>query len=209
MSPTSSEDYGWQAAAPHSCAYLAPQVLRILGKLGPSRVLDLGSGNGHLSAELASAGFEVVGVEQDAQGIKIARATHPGVPFYRHSIDDDPAWLLEQERPFEAVVSTEVIEHLFAPARLASYAHAVLSEKGHLVVSTPYHGYWKNLALSLMNRWDHHHTALWEGGHIKFFSYSTLAALLTANGFEVVDFVGVGRMPKLWKSMIVVARKCP
>ena len=206
MNPASIVDYGWQADAPHSCAYLAPQVLRILGKLRPARVVDLGSGNGHLSGELAGAGFDVVGVEQDARGVEIARAAHPDVPFYRHSVDDDPALLLEKEQRFDVVVSTEVIEHLFTPSQLVRYAHGVLVDGGFLVVSTPYHGYWKNLALALLGRWDHHHTALWDGGHIKFFSYRTLASLLSANGFEVVDFVGVGRLPGLWKSMIVVAR---
>ena len=206
MNPASVVDYGWKVEAPHSCAYLAPQVLRLLGKLRPARVLDLGSGNGHLSGELAGAGFDVVGVEQDARGIEIARAAHPGVPFHRHSVDDDPALLLEKERRFDVVVSTEVIEHLFTPARLVRYARGVLVDGGVLVVSTPYHGYWKNLALALLGRWDHHHTALWDGGHIKFFSYATLTTLLAANGFEVVNFVGVGRLPGLWKSMIVVAR---
>ena len=208
MNPTGVADYGWQAEAPHSCAYLAPQVLRILRELGAARVLDLGSGNGHLSGELARAGLDVVGVEQDGHGLEIARAALPGVPFHRQSVDDDPRRLLERERPFDVVVSTEVIEHLYTPAHLARYAHAVLVDGGHLVVSTPYHGYWKNLALALLGRWDHHHTALWEGGHIKFFSFATLAALLTANGFEVVRFVGVGRAPGFWKSMIVVARRC-
>jgi hypothetical protein len=37
-------------------------------------------------------------------------------------------------------------------------------------VSTPYHGYHKNLGLALSGKMDAHFTALWEGGHIKFFS---------------------------------------
>lgn len=208
MTSTGVADYGWQAEAPHSCEYLEPQVLRLLREIKPGRVLDIGSGNGHLSGKLAGAGFDVVGVEQDEGGLEIARAAHPGLRFHRQSVDDDPGRLLEQERRFDAVVSTEVIEHLFTPARLVRYAHAVLVDGGHLLVSTPYHGYWKNVALALLGRWDHHHTVLWDGGHIKFFSYRTLAALLTANGFEVVRFIGVGRVPGLWKSMIVVARRC-
>jgi 2-polyprenyl-6-hydroxyphenyl methylase/3-demethylubiquinone-9 3-methyltransferase len=73
-------------------------------------------------------------------------------------------------------------------------------------LSTPYHGYLKNLALALCDRWDHHHTALWHGGHIKFFSRATIGRLLSDNGFEVQGFRGVGRVPYLWKSMVVVGR---
>ena len=74
------------------------------------------------------------------------------------------------------------------------------------MVSTPYHGYWKNLLLSVAGKWDSHHTALWDGGHIKFWSRSTLTKLLEANGFDVVDFKGAGRIYGLWKSMVLTAR---
>jgi hypothetical protein len=72
---------------------------------------------------------------------------------------------------------------------------------------TPYHGYLKNLALSVFDKWDFHHTPLWHGGHIKFWSKRTLTQLLTDSGFDVVEFHGVGRLPYLWKSMVLVATK--
>lgn len=82
-----------------------------------------------------------------------------------------------------------------------------LKPNGLLVLSTPYHGYLKNLALSVLDAWDTHHTPLWHGGHIKFWSRRTLGQLLSENGFETIGFSGVGRLPYLWKSMILVARK--
>jgi 2-polyprenyl-6-hydroxyphenyl methylase/3-demethylubiquinone-9 3-methyltransferase len=108
---------------------------------------------------------------------------------------------------FDAAVSTEVIEHLYAPHLLPRFAHALVRPGGHLVLTTPYHGYWKNLALSLFDKWDHHHTALWHGGHIKFFSRRTLTRLLTENGWQVRRFRGIGRLPGLWKSMLLVAQR--
>jgi len=82
-----------------------------------------------------------------------------------------------------------------------------LRRKGHLVITTPYHGYMKNLLLSLLNEWDSHHSPLWHGGHIKFWSRTTLTKLLQENGFTVVDFSGVGRISYFWKSMVLVAKK--
>lgn len=105
------------------------------------------------------------------------------------------------------MVSTEVIEHLFSPHLLPRFAAGVLKPGGWLVISTPYHGYLKNLALSLVDKWDDHHTPLWHGGHIKFWSRATLSRLLEENGFVVEGFSGVGRLPWLWKSMVLVARK--
>src|SRR5262249_37524354 len=78
---------------------------------------------------------------------------------------------------------------------------------GHLIISTPYHGYLKNLFLALTNSWDAHLSPFWDGGHIKFWSYKTLSRLLNESGFRIVRFIGAGRLPFLWKSMIVVAQK--
>ena len=209
MSDNVVVDYGWTTAEePCSCGYIAPKVYVLLQQLGVRRVLDLGSGNGRLCADLAQRGYDTVGVEYDQGGVNVARAQYPLLRFYNYGVQDDPAALLKAEpTPFDAVVSTEVIEHLFAPHLLPKYAGSVLRPGGYLIVTTPYHGYIKNLVLSLLDKWDRHHTALWHGGHIKFWSRATLAQLLTGNGFDVVGFHGVGRMPYLWKSMVMVARK--
>ncbi len=202
------ETYGWKTAeTTHAGAYIAPRILEIIKEIGAKRVLDLGSGNGALCSVLAASGYQVVGVEYDLGGVEIARAAHRDIPFYNFGVQSNPADLLAQEPAFDAVISTEVIEHLFSPHLLPLYANAVLMQKGYLVVTTPYHGYLKNLALAVLGKWDAHLTALWHGGHIKFWSRSTLTQLLEANGFKVVGFSGVGRCPWLWKSMVVVAQK--
>ena len=207
MAGDTVERYGWNSPqAAYSCSYVTPEILSILKQLGARRVLDLGAGNGMLCSEIARAGFEVTGVEYDREGVDIARSSHPDIPFYNLGVQDDPATLLTTEQPFDVVVSTEVIEHLFAPHLLPAFAKKVMTDDGHLVVTTPYHGYLKNLALSILDKWDKHHTALWHGGHIKFWSRKTLTELLENNGFRVVDFAGVGRFPYLWKSMVLVAR---
>ena len=200
--------YGWkEAQAPCSCAYLVPDVLKIVAYLKAQRILDLGAGNGALCGLLKREGYAVAGCEYDKHGVEIARAAHPDVAFYNFGVQDDPAGLLEAEAKFDVVVSTEVIEHLFSPHHLPIYAARVLTDNGYLVVSTPYHGFWKNLALSLSNKWDAHHDPLWHGGHIKFWSRRTLTRLLEQNGFEVLEFRGLGRLPYLWKSMILICRK--
>jgi 2-polyprenyl-3-methyl-5-hydroxy-6-metoxy-1,4-benzoquinol methylase len=182
-------------------------VLHVIARLKARRVLDLGAGNGALCGLLKKEGYSVAGCEYDAKGVEIARATYPEVPFYQYGVQDDPADLLAAEGKFDLVVSTEVIEHLFSPHHLPIFAARVLQDGGHLVVSTPYHGYLKNLLLSIFNKWDFHHSPLWHGGHIKFWSRQTLSKLLEENGFEVLEFRGVGRVAYLWKSMVLVCRK--
>ena len=110
-------------------------------------------------------------------------------------------------RDFDLVISSDVIEHLYRPADLLRDAQNILKPQGHLLLGTPYHGYLKNLVLAITGKMDRHFTALWDGGHIKFFSVKTLAALTTQHGFTVLDWKFYGRAPGLWRNMICHARK--
>lgn len=46
-----------------------------------ARCLDLGCGNGTLTAELAARGLDVVGMDASPEMIELARATHPELRF--------------------------------------------------------------------------------------------------------------------------------
>jgi 2-polyprenyl-3-methyl-5-hydroxy-6-metoxy-1,4-benzoquinol methylase len=204
----SVHDYGWQTdAAPCSSNYITPHVLRILQRLPARRVADLGSGNGQLCSILEQQGFETVGVECDRQGFEIAKRAYPRIAFYNLGVQSDPAELLRHEHKFDCVVSTEVIEHLYSPHLLPMFASKILNDGGYLIISTPYHGYLKNLLLAIVGHWENHHTPLWHGGHIKFWSRNTLRRLLENNGFKYISFTGAGRAPLVWKSMIILAQK--
>jgi SAM-dependent methyltransferase len=107
---------------------------------------------------------------------------------------------------FDTIISTEVIEHLYDPEAFIVFCKQALSSKGEIILSTPYHGYLKNLVLSIFNKWDSHLNPLWLGGHIKMWSAKTLSGALTNNGFTVTGFKGCGRIPYLWKSMLIKAK---
>jgi 2-polyprenyl-6-hydroxyphenyl methylase/3-demethylubiquinone-9 3-methyltransferase len=184
-----------------------PPLLNFCQPITPgTRVLDVGCGNGALCAEFIRRDCEVVGVDLSTQGIGIARASHPKGRFELLKADSEVLENLKVE-PFDLVVSTEVVEHLYSPREWALGCFMALKPGGRLICSTPYHGYWKNLVLSLLGRWDKHADPLWDGGHIKLWSRRSLSALLIEAGFEVTDFKGVGRFPGLWMTMLVVAEK--
>jgi len=201
--------FGWRDAGPvHSHEYLLPVVLEELRRAGeaPLRIVDLGCGNGHVTAQMAGLGHEVVGIDSSADGIEIARSTHPGVRFeceslYSERIEDVVG------AGADVVVALEVIEHLFMPRRLLEVSCRLLRPGGCLIVSTPYHGYLKNLALSLTNGWDRHFHVEHDGGHIKFFSRKTLRLITESCGLRPTRFHGVGRVKGLWKSMVMRAEK--
>ena len=109
---------------------------------------------------------------------------------------------------FDAIISVEVIEHLFSPRQFARRCVEAVRPNGLIIVTTPYWGYFKNVALALSNRMDRALTPLWEGGHIKHFSYRTLRLLFEQEGVEMIGFQGCGRMiPGLWNGMMMTFRK--
>jgi 2-polyprenyl-3-methyl-5-hydroxy-6-metoxy-1,4-benzoquinol methylase len=202
-------EYAYESSAP-TCAhaYLLAPVKRLVQSLGKNgTVLDLGCGNGSLSHELSKLGFEVHGVDRSESGIQIAREAFPQGHFLLCDVENDlsPDPFLAES--FDVVVSTEVVEHVYHPRQLIQNAFRLLKPSGHFIVSTPYHGYVKNVVLALSGKMDDHFTALWDGGHIKFWSRETLSKLLRENGFTDLRFVGTGRVPYVWKSMILIARK--
>ena len=111
-----------------------------------------------------------------------------------------PAGLAAQG--FDAIICTEVIEHVFSPRNLVRNAFELLKPGGQMLIMTPYHSYVKNLAMAIMGRMDQHFTVLWDYGHIKFWSKETLSLILQEAGFRQLRFSGVGRIPVLWKSMV-------
>lgn len=97
-------------------------------------------------------------------------------------------------RVLDAVLSTEVVEHPYAPRPYAHGCFEGVRPGGRFVRTTPYHGYFKNLAISVCGKWDSHANPLWVGGHIKVSSLSSLSQLLTETGFRNLQFAGVGRL---------------
>lgn len=202
----SSSEFIWnneEGTGVHAIA-LKP-ICRYLREANAVHVLDLGCGNGYFTNQLSLQGFEVTGMDVSESGIKIAEANFSSVPFEAHDLMN-PLSSVHHEK-YDAVVSVEVIEHLLLPRKLMENASAALKPGGLLVISTPYHGYWKNLALALTDKFDHHWHPLRDFGHIKFFSHTTIRHMFQEYDFSNIKIQNVGRIPIMACSMIAVGTK--
>jgi 2-polyprenyl-3-methyl-5-hydroxy-6-metoxy-1,4-benzoquinol methylase len=203
---TEYKDYGYHTEKPrHTFSYLMQPLLSLLDKNSNKCILDLGCGNGYLVNQLISLGYNAYGTDASEEGISIAIRDNPG-RFYLQDLSTGKLPEELSSLKFDTIISTEVIEHLYDPKGFIEFCKQALNGSGEIIISTPYHGYLKNLVMSLFNKWDGHLGPTWHGGHIKFWSRATLSNLLTDAGFTVTDFKGCGRTPYFWKSMIIKAR---
>jgi 2-polyprenyl-3-methyl-5-hydroxy-6-metoxy-1,4-benzoquinol methylase len=201
-------EYGYEDA--ELCcdsAYILPVLESALRELPPNSIVaDLGCGNGSKLARFRQRGWQLHGLDFSPSGIAQATQAFAGIRFEQTDLTADLC-----NHPLagrcDVVISTEVIEHIFLPRIYARNCYEFLKPGGMLLLSTPYHGYLKNLALALAGKMDFHYTALWDYGHIKFWSRHTITTLLEESGFVVRRFQGAGRAPYLWNSMIVRAQK--
>lgn len=182
---------------------LLPAVDKMVEEFSPNTIFDLGCGNGSVARHLSSR-CTVTGIDPSISAVAIANKAYPDIRIERGSAYDD---LGARYGTFDMVLSLEVVEHLYDPRTFARNIYQLLNPGGTAIISTPYHGYLKNLALAVTGRMDAHFWALWDGGHIKFWSIRTLSILLKEAGFDILRFERVGRIRALAKSMIAVAQK--
>lgn len=202
------KDYGFNhSGATYVHGYIAAPVLSLLNKETNKTILDVGCGNGSLVKLFVENGYDAYGTDASESGIKRA-AEFSADRFAVQDLSSDELPAKFNHLTFDTVTSTEVIEHLYDPRGFIQFCKNILLKNGggEIILSTPYHGYIKNLALAVAGKWDQHADPLWDGGHIKLWSKKKLTALLEEYGFTVTAFVGCGRVPYLWKSMIIKAK---
>jgi SAM-dependent methyltransferase len=141
----------------------------------PGRVLDVGCGHGELLDALAAVGWETWGIETDARAAaQVSRRGH------RIKTTELTAAEFEDVR-FDMIWMSHSLEHFHDPLEACRAARAVLKPGGHLLVRVPrIDGLLPRLALQDWYNLD-------APRHLWHFSSATLARLLHAAGFRVLQ----------------------
>jgi predicted TPR repeat methyltransferase len=141
------------------------EVAGMIHALMPSGVrgLDVGCGTGSVTLIAATA-----------RGIDV----HIGV------LDD--AYLAGRDK-FDVVMSSDVLEHLPAPAELLRLFVAAARPGGLVILSVPNVAHWSVRWNLLWGRFDYEPVGIMDATHLRWFTESSLRALVESVGLEIVE----------------------
>jgi methionine biosynthesis protein MetW len=187
------ENY-WASDGFHPTGTLWPELedLYRANVTGLDRVLDVGCGDGLTSGMLLK---EIAQAYQgvDVSSAAIAQATDHG---FAAEVIEDASKLPFPDSSFDVVTLIEVLEHLFDPAGAVQEAARVLRPGGRLLATMPNIAYWRSrLDLLLVGRFNPRGDNLsvtrpWRDPHVRFFTVTSLTAMLQAAEFTDVRVGG-------------------
>lgn len=156
---------------------------------GYHRVVDVGCGRGEFLALLEANGHEAVGVDIDPGMVEDCRAQ--GLTAH-HA--DAIEWLQEHSESFDAVFSTNVVEHL-PPERvqaLIQAAYRALRPGGLLVIGTPNAA---SIVVHLHEFWrDPTHVRLYSPQLLEFFFHAAGFTGIESAALEATRWEGIEKM---------------
>ena len=159
--------------------------------------LDVGCGVGEFMEILEQDGFEVTGVDGNADQIETVKNNG----LEGRVVDLEKQLPFERES-FDLVTSLEVIEHIACAESLLKEINRVLKSGGHLLITTPNFAYLNHRLQYLFG------AAPWnEGIHLRYFTKSRLLSCLNQTGFEVIAQKSYGPMP-LVSTLMLRLLKC-
>ncbi len=150
------------------------------------RVLDLGCGDGWMTAELARAGAAPTGIEVAQAAIDRARGRYPELDLRLAPIDGP---LPIEDNACDVVWASEVIEHVADTARWLSEIRRVLRPDGRLLLTTPNHSRLRLLVAGI----ELYSEPL--GDHLHLYSTSSLRGVLRDFDFDAIQIRRGGGPP--------------
>lgn len=156
-------------------------VDRAFRRLHPRRLLDIGCGRGHVTVIAARHAASVVAVDQAPGAVVETRARladHPAALACGVDALHGP-WHEQQCGTFDAVLLSEVLEHLDDDLGALTAIRELLASGGNLVVTVPANP-------ELWTQWDD------LAGHRRRYRKAQLAALLSSAGFNVREITSWG-----------------
>lgn len=103
-------------------------LVSLLNPRAGERILDLGCGTGHLTAQIAESGAEVIGVDRSPEMVAAARKAYPNLKFEISDARD-----LKYQDEFDAIFSNATLHWIHEPEAVLQGIHRALKQGGRFV----------------------------------------------------------------------------
>lgn len=166
-------------------------------------ILDFGCGKGEIIKEMKkiNAKARYIGVDVSEEGLKKAKENVSDATF---SLISDGGIIPLEKESVDFVFSSEVIEHVYDTENAIKEIARVLKPGGSVLMTTPFHGFLKNIAIVFFG-FDKHFDPI--GSHIRFFSKKTLSDLFFRYGLIPSQYKYYGRFYPFSHSIVIIAQK--
>jgi 2-polyprenyl-3-methyl-5-hydroxy-6-metoxy-1,4-benzoquinol methylase len=171
------------------------RVLAIVGK--NKRVLELGPGPGTITKRLTQESHcRVTALEIDAEAIR--KLTPYCEQVYQADLNDSNWTIpLKEGGTFDAVIATDVLEHLYEPLSVLKQMKEFITEGGGcIVVSLPHAAHSVIHACLLDEDFEYRDIGLLDRTHIRFFGIKNIQRLFEDAGLKIVHAEFVVREPE-------------
>ncbi len=185
------------------------------------QICDIGCGDGSL-LELVKDKGKLYGV--DVSRTQLKQAVKKGIKASHCNLDMSK--LPFKDGIFDAVISSEVIEHVLVPDKLLTEAKRVLKADGIFILTTPNLASFGKRLLLLFNQNPYIECSPFEPdavGHLRYYIYPTLLKQVERFGFrlvqhtsDVINFESTGKLnsrllarlfPTFGRTLIFVLKK--
>jgi SAM-dependent methyltransferase len=185
MAATMAQEMIWDSGLyddKHSFVWkLAGGVLDLLKAQPHERILDVGCGTGHLTAQIASLGVICIGIDRSPAMIRQAQEKYPRLQF--QVMDAREIMFAE---PFDAVFSNATLHWITEPERVVAGIARSLRPGGRFVAEFGGKGNTAQFLAAASRAWTHSGLAGVMPNPWFYPSVAEYAALLERHGFEVI-----------------------
>ena len=159
----------------------AIDLVKLLDPKPGERVLDVGCGTGHLTAQIAKVGAETLGIDNAPAMIEQAQKNYPRLRFELGDARD-----FHFPRPFDAVFSNAAIHWAAEPARVAACIWRALKPGGRFVAEFGGRGNIDSIVAAIQQALESVGVPTGQRQHPWYFpSIAQYTTLLERQGFDV------------------------
>lgn len=166
-------------------------------------LLDVGCGDGVIEYFIKIKAKNIYGIDNDQQELK--KSKQKGM--ITKLVDFNSKKFPFKNNFFDVITCLDVIEHVIDPKFLLKEIYRVLKKNGILIISTPnirFSDHMYQLVVKGIFPKTSLDSALYDGGHIHFFTYNDMHILLKESGFKnLQDEEIINKERRGWKGRFV------